>query len=479
MDGLENHAEYRAMVKEERELVASADSLSGRAAELRRSLRVDSLVSQTGAREAISANIAHIEEQSLYVRSQLSQLSPRINAIEQEWILHDLKNTPRTVATTGDLPEVHSPNLVYSSWFARRLSHEQLAELHAAQDAEAALPRLAERFRDNYRSLKGLATEYDRVTDKAGADSLAGRFNSLRNSTDALVDEIDRLWTAIFDSKSYIYNLLADQENQRQLLSHFAEALERVRNEQAEQNVAPEALRNYVLQKRMIFDHEVELARTIGAGDATDSLWKVAKRLWKAESLAEFTPVALRERLFLDYADVTFGRSPYSTANPIPAVVVWPRGVIWRVMVGSYTTRPAVTIFKGMHPLAFERGEDRRFRYYAGGFTSDSLVAVAVAGVRKAGFHSATAIAWADGEMIDPTDEKNLFRIEISGVEQLPQPAKQAIDALNGVDLVRGTGGTFVVSPLHSADALKLRQTLEAMGHSYPEMRARLSKILE
>ncbi len=460
--GLENNTEYRALIDEEGVLLRTADSIAARIASLRRELR-----SETSGREAISAAIVEMEERSFEIRSGMARLASRINTIEQEWILASLSSPGETetplpeTSDGGDGEGSASPNLVYNTWFASRLSPGELDELRRAQDAESELPRLMAQYREGHAGLAALAREYALIADRERADSLKADFDSLISAERILDERIGMLWEMIFDSKSYFYNLLADKEDRRSLLSRFEEGMERLREERSkwqEQDV-PAALLDYVLQKRMLTDYEIALADEIASGAAADSLRMVAAALPGPASLDDLVPVALKERLFLDYADVTVGGSPYNAANPIPEVAVWPKGVIWRVQVGNFASPQATSVFRGAHPLAVQTGDDGRFRYFAG-------------------FRAPVAVVWMDGVLIDPAAEgEKTYRVDISGVEELSPALRGAIDSAR-VDIVR-TDGAFVLTPLDGAAAVRLRSSLEALGLSIPEMEAKLSIIPE
>ncbi len=476
--GLENNTEYRALIDEEGVLLRTADSIAARIASLRRELR-----SETSGREAISAAIVEMEERSFEIRSGMARLASRINTIEQEWILASLSSPGETetplpeTSDGGDGEGSASPNLVYNTWFASRLSPGELDELRRAQDAESELPRLMAQYREGHAGLAALAREYALVADRERADSLKADFDSLISAERILDERIGMLWEMIFDSKSYFYN---DKEDRRSLLSRFEEGMERLREERSkwqEQDV-PAALLDYVLQKRMLTDYEIALADEIASGAAADSLRMVAAALPGPASLDDLVPVALKERLFLDYADVTVGGSPYNAANPIPEVAVWPKGVIWRVQVGNFASPQATSVFRGAHPLAVQTGDDGRFRYFAGGFPTDSLAGLAVEQLRKAGFRAPSAVVWMDGVLVDQTTEgEKTYRVDISGVEELSPALRGAIDSAR-VDIVR-TDGAFVLTPLDGAAAVRLRSSLEALGLSIPEMEAKLSIIPE
>jgi hypothetical protein len=477
--GLENNTEYLALIAEEGALVHRADSLSARIASLRGELRAEG-----SDRERLSAEIVTAEELSFEIRSSMARLASRINTIEQEWILASLTSPAETPTAPTDEAESEgdtTANLVYSPWFASRLAPEELSELHRAQQTEAELPLLVTQYREGHSQLAELAREYSLATLRKRADSLHAAFDSLSIVEDALAGQIGELWGGVFDSKSYLYSLVADKENREDMLSRFEQGMENVRQEQSRwgEEGVPTALLDYVLQKRMLTDYEIALAGDMANSAALDSLRGVAAALPGPASLTGLAPVELRERLFLDYSPVTVGGSPYNSANPIPEVVVWPKGVIWRVRVGNFASRQGVSVFRGAHPLGVQEGDDDRFRYFAGGFPTDSLAEVAVGQLREAGFRAPAVVVWMDGVMIDPAaaESDKIYRVDISGVEELSPPLREAI-ATAEVDIVR-TEDAFILAPLDASQAVGVRSALEALRGSIPEMEAKLSKISE
>jgi hypothetical protein len=460
--GIDNE-EYRALIAEERALVVTADSLSGIAATLRGAFRVDTI-----ARDAIATDIRRTERLSSETRARMARIASQINAIEELWIVENLK--PDNPAEVPDEEKTNEPatrpaNLAHDPWFEARLTVDQLTELRRAQRSESTLPPLAVQIRDNHRTLTALAQAHAEATTREGADTIYARFNTLRAANRALTQRLGTEWEDIFDSKTYIYNLLAERENRPELTAPFDDTAS---------DAAPVELRNYVLQKRHLTDYEISLAHDTGNTAAVDSLRGVVKALWGAESLDDFHPVTLKERLFLDFAELTFGRQ-----GTIPQVAVWPRGTIWRVMVGSFTSRPSTATFRGAMPLAFSLGDDGRWRYFAGGFATDSLASEAAARLKKAGLRTAVPVVWIDGEMIDPSEAgERIYRIEISGVAQLPPQVDEAITAHDGVDIARN-GENFIAAPLDGVAAIRLYLTLDALKTTHPEMETRLSKKSE
>jgi hypothetical protein len=471
--GLENNAEYRALVAREENLARTADSVTRSMDEVRRAFRTD-----TANRGSLGETILQMEEEMFDIRGRQARVTGQINAIEQEWILKSLGEGNAVVevaidstATSDNAQTV--ANLVYNDYFERNLSQADFHDLVSAQEKEALIPPLAAEYRENNDRLRLLTAAYDLATVASIADSIKICFDSLVRTNADIDRHIELDWNSVFDNKSYIYNLLMDKNNRTDLLERYTGDLERVRGEEAEWRgrYASDALASYTLQKRLITDYEIMLANEIGATRAADSLKKVQAALPLIGNLA-LESVTLKERLFLDYADIE-AHSPalYNSENPIPEVQVYPRGVIYRVLLGSFLSEQKPSIFRNVAPLAVEKSSDGRYLYFAGGFPSDSTVMAAVKKMRGLGFKKPEPVVWMDGIYVnlatedrttgEETDQRFL-RVELSGVDELSNEVKEMISTVTGGGDILRAGDVFVVGPLDDAlNALRLRTSLD------------------
>jgi len=476
--GLEGDEAYRSLVASEAALVRTADSLAREVSALRRSLRAD-----TAGRAETSAAIVRLEGRSFDVRSRMADLASRINLIEQEWILHSMLATgdvtvsgAESGAGSGgeDTAAATDGQGGGAEFFRRNLSPEQLAEQTAAERGERDMPRLFGEYRVAHARLADLVRLYEQADTQGALDSLRARFSAVSVEERRIDAEAAALWESVFDSKSYIYSLLAEKMNYGDLTAAWADNLAAAGGELARVRAASAstAMAHYAVQKPLLVAFETALARKVGDERRADSLELAAADVPSVAETLELTPATLSERLLLDWADVAVGRSPYSSANPIPEVRVWPRGIIWRVRLGTFSARQAVSIFRGASPLAVERAQDGRYRYYAGGFRTDSLAAAAVEKLRGVGFRAPVAVVWMDGTLIEPdsADDTRRYRVEIEGVEELPEEVRALAD---GMGVVRGAD-RFVVTPLDGTSAARLRTALEALKPALTGLDARL-----
>ncbi len=474
---LEDNAGYVNLVAEEDKLARMSDSITASMNSIRRSFRTDTL-----NRAANSAAILRMEGEMFDLRNRMARLSGRINAIEQEWIMQSLhaEGVPEG-GPVRPAEERTAANLVYNSYFDRSLDAGSVRELRAAQLAESDIPPLIEQYRENNGRLTMLKFAYDFSIMAGTADSIRVRFDSLARVNAAADRLIAGEWATIFDNKSYCYNLLMDKENRGDLLQRFADDMEKLRQTQAEwQGVyASDEIMTYVLQKRLLTDYEIRLAADLKNQPALDSLKKVLAALPRVDGL-ELPPVRLKERLFLDYEDINVvGSSPYGSRNPIPDVNIYPKGIIYRVLLGTYSSAQQPSVFKNVAPLGVQKGPDNKYRYFAGGFPSDTTASAAVEQMRQRGFKSPEAVVWMDGVYVNLATGKGLgsgfYRLELSGVHELTPEVREVVRTVTGGKPIVKGDGMFIVGPLDDgAEAARLRAALERRD---PEMEIKISEI--
>lgn len=476
--GLEGNPQYRALVAEEENLTRVSDSVSRSMDEVRRAFRTD-----TENRGALTASILRMEEEMFGIRNRQARVTGQINAIEQEWILRSLNEevVPEPAVPEDDIEETMVANLVYNGYFDRNLGEADCRDLRDAQEKESGIPAMIDQYRENNDRLRILRYAYNLSLMADTADSIKTRFDSLARVNREIDRRIALDWNTVFDNKSYVYNLLMDKNNRNDLLERYAGDLERVRGQQAEWRgrYVSDAVTSYTLQKRLITDYEIMLALELGNDSAADSLKKVQEALPRVEDLA-LDPVVIKERLFLDYQDITVHSSAqYSARKPIPEVEIYPRGVIYRVLLGTYSSAQQPSVFRNTAPLAVQKGPDGKYRYFAGGFPNDTTVNAAVERMRKTGFKKPEAVVWMDGIYVNLATgeglEKHFYRVELSGVHELSAEVKEVIrTATGGRDILRA-GEVFIVGPLdNAAEAVRLRTALERRD---PDMEIKITVI--
>ena len=448
--GLEKNETYMSLLREDARLQSREDSIVRVVERLRTQLRED-----PEGRQSYSREILDLENRIFEIRNAKGQLIDRINTIEQEWVLANLDSgAARGSATHGQLPEIPESqkvrNLVYNPWFAEELPAADYAALRRSQELEPVAVDFANRYFDNYTTLRQLADSYAAVQTEAEAQDIYERYGVLQRLNGALADSLAGTWNYIFDNKNYAYGYLLDKMGQKQILSRQEEALSKAQQQLAalRGETASDAVADYFLRKRVLVDYEQAVARVLGLDAAADSLRGVAAQV--AEVDYRLPKIVVAERYFLQYDSVIFTRSPkYSYQNPIPECKVYEHGTIYRILLGTFNTKRAVSTFRGAYPLSYLVNDAGKWCYYTGGFATreeaDSVQGV----LKKHGFLRPEVVVWNDGvyrNLAEEADAPVSFRVEISGTDELSDAVRQAItEGAEGRELSRVGQQLFVV----------------------------------
>lgn len=160
------------------------------------------------------------------------------------------------------------------------------------------------------------------------------------------------------------------------------------------------------------------MAKLLNQTAAIDSLSNASKNVRQIDF--RMPPVEVKRRSFVDYEAIEFTpRSPYNASNPIPDCIVYEYGTIYRILLGTYKYKQAVSTFRGASPLCVETLEDGRFSYYAGGLKTRAEAETAVEIMKKKGFRSPEIVEWCDGRKTNLSQQNEdatiAFRVTIKG----------------------------------------------------------------
>lgn len=469
--GLEGNPTYMALLSEDGRLQQREDSVV-RAVELARmQLREDPT-----NRQAYSAEILQLEEEVFSIRNARGRLIDRINTIEQEWVLSNLDVAPfAPVSQTGFVPTVPDSlrrrYLVDNLFFRENLPMPDYQALLKAQRLERVAEGYVRRYRDNYRQMQELAGMYDTVRNERVAADLEGRFQTIEEMNRALCDSLAQTWSYIFDNKTYAYNYLLDKMGRDEELIRREEAMNDVRRRltDLEGAYSSDAVTGYYVQKQLVDDYEVGLARMLGLTEARDSLAAAGELLRGVDYL--LAPIAWHERFFLDYQPLVFSSaSVYNYRNPIPECRIYERGTIYRILLGTFRDKQSPAGFRGVSPLAFLRTGEGRYAYYAGGFETRAEALDAQRALKERGFKRPEVVVWNDGAAANLTDadahEGGAFRVEVQSGEPLGEQVLRALAAAaQGYELTRVGERMVVAGPFtDKASAVRAAETLRAVA---------------
>ena len=479
--GLEGNEEYMSLLREDAALRMREDSVMLAVERLRGLLR-----EEPDRRQSYSQEILRLEGQIFDIRNAKGRLIDRINTIEQEWVLANLNNETSVQVPLREDPGVSIPdslkvrNLVDNLYFRSHLPESDYAALLESQRLETRAGEYAERILSNHTTLSDLVDAYASVETESEALEIYARYDSLQQVNARLADSLHEAWTFIFDNKNYAYGYVLDVLGAEDLLTREEEALAKTvrRITSLRGETASDALTDYLLRKRMLVGYEAAVADLLTLDAARDSLQGVASVLEGMDF--QLPRLAIRERYFLDFDSVAFSSTPkYSTQHPIPECKVYANGTIYRILLGTFNTKRAVSTFRGAYPLFYLINEDNKWCYYTGGFATLAEAEEAQARLKKHGFIRPEIVVWTDGAARnlsrDPEPEDTAFRVEITGAEALSDAVKEAISSLaEGCELSR-VGQLFIVGSFH--DRAVADRLAEAIRQADPSLNAEVTAI--
>lgn len=480
--GLENNAEYMSLLGEDARLQMREDSIVNAVAQLRQQLREDPT-----QRQRCSQEILQLESRIFEIRNAKGRLIDRINTIEQEWVLANLDaGSPTTgaarteaVVTIPDSLKVR--NLVDNLYFREHLADTDYSALRRAQRLEPQAEAYVNRFRANYDTLAELAEAYATVTTEAEAMEIYERMNALQGVNRVLADSLSETWNYIFDNKNYAYGYILDELGQEEILTREEDALSQASRRLSELRgtTASDAVTDYFLRKRVLVDYEEAVAGVLSLDAARDSLKGVAARL--AESDFRMPRIDVAERYFLDYDSVAFSSTPkYSYQNPIPECKVYANGTIYRILLGTFNTKRAVSTFRGAYPLFYLVNDAGKWCYYTGGFATLEEAQEAQKLLKEHGFIRPEIVVWTDGVernlSRDPEAQHLAFRVEITGREALSEEVKREIaQTAAGHELSRVGQQLFIVGGFD--DRAVANRLAESIRQLDPELEIKVVEV--
>jgi hypothetical protein len=371
-------------------------------------------VVERGHVDSLASTILGMEQAIFDIHNECGDIVARLNTIEQEWVLSQMNITPDSfyadVPAEEQMEDVAEEqveeavptvrNLIENRCFVDALSADAYAELQAAHIADATMDDLAREFHALYAELSATATHYRATDSESEADSLFTQYNRLVKDAQLLDEEITHRWNHVLDTKYYSYNYLLEREHRYATAEEASMAFVEMRRRSSEEVgfYASDALMTYVVGRPTLRDYEHTIAQEMGLVEARDSIAALRDSMPAIDYRLE--PISLERRLFIDYEPITIGSTNYyKESNPIPALKIYERGTIYRILLGEFRNKQPMTLFKGVRPLFIDRNDQGHYLYYAGGYATYSEADEAVIFLRDKGFKAPEICRWQDGKM--------------------------------------------------------------------------------
>ena len=411
---LEDNKEYIELLRNDVRMRQKSDSLMGVIRDIRGNLsrnaeQSDSLSQMRSDSLLLALNDT---ENAVYsMRSQMIKLVDRINAIEQEFLLASIGNL-------RSASEQSTGSIFTNDYFRKSIDSEDYSILMKANAQEGEANEYARTYVSNHDSIKQMYDKYVMARTEAEAEAIYGDMATIMDENVALERKLAATWADIYDQKSYVYSYFFEKEGREDVLDLTEDLIAEAREEKlaAIDNCASETLVDYHLQKQVILNYETYVAKLLNVTSAIDSLSNASRAVRQIDY--RIPVIDIERRSFVNYEAIEFStRSPYTSSNPIPECVIYEYGTIYRILLGTFKVKQAVSIFRNASPLSVEALEDGRFSYYAGGFRTRAEAEKAVEVMKKKGFRNPQIVEWCDGYKtnISALGDSVSFRLMISG----------------------------------------------------------------
>ncbi len=429
ISGLENNSVYMTLLEEDNALTEREDSLAVAVESLRKLYRENPEEAAQSRDRIIS-----FENELFDLRTRKAMVIDSLNIIEQEWVANNMdiveeKEPQQTIIIKGDSDVKYIYESANVKEYLPAIDYKNLVK---SEKAEVEAAALSGEFTVNYDNMLSLKRSYEVTPSQEEAIEIMERFDSLAVANRDILERLNDTWGAIYDNKSFAYSLLMELLGFDDVLLQEAELMRKAQAEiSSKQGVgcSDEQLR-YLIQKSSMVEFEIVVAERLGINGVVNSLKEERNRL--SEIAKESMPeLDIEERLFILYEPIEFDSTPrFNAANPIPETVIYDKGVIFRIFVGSFRDRQTVGTFRQTAPLSHRVNELKRHCYYIGGFATFDEAVAAQAQLKAHGFRAPQIVVWSDGRERNLTKEplplNASYRIDIANAPVLPEGAKEA-----------------------------------------------------
>ena len=449
--GMEANKEYMQLLQREEQIRLQTDSVMTIMKDMRADMKRmaeerDSLSQERN--DSMIIVLSDAESKVNALRAQKVKLMDQINAMEQDFVL-------ASVGKIGNVGSAQGSNSLYNNaYFAKSVEPEDYKLLLELHETELATYEYVRKYVANYSKIKSLSDKYVFAQTEAESEALYAEISGVMAENVVLERQIASVWSDIYDHKCYVYSYFLEKENRMDLLNITDNMMQEARQQKLNtiDECVSEYVADYCLQKPVVLNYEIYVAKMLNLTPAIDSLSRAARNVRSLDY--KMPTLEVERRSFVNYEPIEFhSRSPYTTSNPIPECVNYEYGTIYRILLGTFKYKQQVSIFRGAAPLYIQAEEDGRFSYYAGGLRTRAEAESAVEVMKKKGFRNPQIVEWCDGEKTNLSAEgvvRASYRIAISG-GSLNDMVRGVITTMaEGCQLSRLAEDKFLVSSFDS-----------------------------
>ena len=408
-----DEALYKSLSESAARLTASEDSLS---VLLTRARQLYAEADDDG-KAAQAEVILDLESKIFSLHSSIDDVAAQLRKLEQKGVSASVSSVSVTPEPEPEIADDRIFNsaggadrtiLVENKYFADNLPADVYASLLEAQAAEKSVDNYLQIIRHQYERMIGLDSQFYKATSAKAALSILNDFNRLDQINAQISDSIAAKQQYIIDTKSYAYTFILDKEGKSVMMEDFSRLITdaRVEEDEVSDLSYSRSVALIPVRKKLILSMERDMAEALSIAPALDSLTRTLRTLAPGEYMLP-PIVGPQVAEGVEYADAVKGTtSIYSSRNPIPEAIIPEVGTVYRLLVGSYTQRQAINIFRNASPLSVERKSDKRYYYYVGDYPNFASATAAVDSLRAMGFRQPRVVVWNNGEYtLEPTEE--------------------------------------------------------------------------
>lgn len=402
-------------------------------------IRTDSLVTLLGTLRAeysknssISQRLLQVEKETYKARRDLEQLSKLLEAMTTT---EDTRQLDAAIAT-------------------QMLGDEDKKTIASFSSSEKEIARLVSRYTLSYGELKKLKNAYQIAETETDADSVYNVYQEVYRRKQEIEDKIYSIWQKLYDNKTYTYALVMEKlgmdsalQNMESLLNSSQQKIDEKKGK-----TDSEYITTYYYQKSTLLSIEKSIAPSVGLPQ--DSIALAQTSFSQLNIL--FDKIILEKRSFIEFEPIKkMALNYYSSKNPLPVTKEYMNGLLYRIQLGVYTTRPNVSVFKGVTPLSYsDKQYDGKYAYFVGCFATYEEAEDAQAYLKKLGFRSPKIVMWVDGQFVSNVEEwqqsNHTSSIRVSSVESLSEKIRSIAMQKGPSITISRSGNDVIISGFRS-----------------------------
>ena len=399
---LETNKEYMELMRRSDRLTLRADSINGMLAECRM-LMIEA--TENDNIDSLRSVIISLEQRGHDISVELGNVTRRIGAIEQDYIMDQIISNQQHVVIGETIDDSVSENtnavanLVDNDCFRLNLTDDDYEDLLLAQREESEMLQLTARYLEAYEELRQVAEEYPKADRASVAEPLYAKYTQLCKELDDINESMTQKWNHILDAKYFAMAYILEKSHRYDIIDRASNNYQQMQYNCASNDgvYSSDALMRYALGRRTLLTYEHEFARDMRLKPAQDSLQGVIRGY--KEPMFTLRPITIEKIIFMDLSKVKLARTNFydETSNPLPELRVFDSGTIYRILLGKYRSKQTMTLFKGVQPMSYERNADGMYCYYAGGYATEEEAREDMQFLEGKGFKSLELCRWEDG----------------------------------------------------------------------------------